>query len=117
MRRSVSSDVGSGSPLVISDAVKEMVKSFREAIKYCSGRKAFSTQSGRLGIGPQALQNGDVIAVSKLSLWPMVLHRAEDSGPDHYTVIGAAVIEGITSGDKVFAAAAERGRIGTIHLV
>lgn len=92
-------------------------QSFRRGVKYCVGRKAFSTRSYRLGIGPKALQDGDVIVVSKLSQRPMVLRHAEDSGPDHYTVIGHAFVEGIHSGEEIFAAAAERQELGVIHLV
>ncbi|KAM0709958.1 hypothetical protein Q7P35_002320 [Cladosporium inversicolor] len=75
--------------------------------RHCTGRRAFITKSGLLGLGPKALQDGDVIVVSKLGPWPMVLRQAEDSGPDHYTVTGQAIVEGIISEEKVFAAAAE----------
>ena len=93
------------------------MRKFREALIYCYKRKVFLTQTGLLGIGPKALQDGDIIAVSMLSQRPMVLRRAEGSGPDHYTVLGAAFVEGITSGEEVFAAAAKGEGIGTIHLV
>jgi hypothetical protein len=66
---------------------------------------------------PKALQDGDVIAVSKLSQRPMVLRRAEDSGLDHYAVIGSAFVENVHNGNEIFAAADEDGGIGTIHLV
>ena len=75
------------------------------------------TQSGRLGIGPEALRDGDIIAVSKLSQWPMVLRHAENSEPDHYTVLGAAYIEDIRSGEEILTAADEGDGIGTMHLV
>ena len=93
-------------------------KSLREgAANCCVGRRDFSTQSGRLGIGTMDLQDGDVIVVSKLSRWPMILRRAESSGPDHYTVVGHAFVEGIHNGEEIFAAADDRDELGIIHLV
>jgi hypothetical protein len=99
------------------DAMEEVMRGFTEATRFCIGRKAFITQSGLLGIGPKALQDGDVIAVSKLSQRPMVLRRAAGSGPDHYAIIGSAFVETIHNGNEIFAAADEGGGIGTIHLV
>ena len=87
------------------------------AMQYCFGRKPFLSQSGSLGIGPKALQDGDVIAVTKLSQHPMILRRAESYGPDHYTVIGHAFIEGSHNGEEIFAAASDRDELGIIHLV
>lgn len=106
-----------GNPPDIDAATAEAIKRFDEAVRYCYQRKIFITQSGLLGIGPRTLQDGDVITVSKLSQWPMVLHRDEELGPDHYTMIGAAFVEGISSGEDVFVAAAEGKGIGIIHLV
>lgn len=100
------------------DAIlKEALSNFHDAARHCTGRRAFITKSGLLGLGPKALQDGDVIVVSKLGPWPMVLRQAEDSGPDHYTVTGQAIVEGIISEEKVFAAAAECEGIGTVHLL
>lgn len=115
-------DIQSDKPCGISqeeqDALlKEALSKFHHAARHCFGRRAFITRSGLLGIGPKALQDGDVIAVSKLSQYPTVLRRAEDSGPDHYAMIGHAFVEGIENGQEIFAAAAEGEGIGIIHLV
>lgn len=99
------------------DAMEEVMRSLKRATQFCIDRKAFLTQSGLLGIGPKALDDGDVIAVSKLSQRPMVLRRAEEAGPDHYSVIGSAFVEDIHSGEELFAAADEVDGIGTMHLV
>jgi len=95
----------------------EAIERFHEAIRYCYHRKVFETQSGHLGIGPRASQDGDVIAVSKLSQWPMVLRRAEYAGPDHYTMVGPTFIEGVEDGEEIFAEAEQGEVIGTIHLI
>lgn len=100
------------------DAIlKEALSIFQDAARHYTGRRAFITQSGLLGLGPKALQDGDIIAVSKLSLWPMVLRHTEDSGLDHYTVINYAIVEGGRKGEDIFAAAAKAGEVGTIHLI
>lgn len=106
-----------GSPPEAQDTILGTGKSFQRAVEYCYARKVFMTQSGRLGIGPEALRDGDIIAVSKLSQWPMVLRHAENSEPDHYTVLGAAYIEDIRSGEEILTAADEGDGIGTMHLV
>lgn len=97
---------------------------FDEATKYCKNRKAFVTNSGLLGIGPRTLQKGDVVAVSKLSQWPMVLRHANPpatvtrSGEDaYYTMVGAAYVEEIRNGDLILENAAQDGGMRTIHLV
>jgi hypothetical protein len=98
-------------------AMEEAMNEFRVAIKYCQDRKVFLTHFGLLGIGPRTLQEGDVIAVSTLSQWPMILRRAEHEGPDHYTMIGQAFVEGVKEGEEVFAKATQGEGIGMIHLV
>jgi len=96
----------------------EALLRFYEAVKYCRNRTLFMTGSGYLGMGPRRLQKGDVIAVSKLSQWPMVLRPAYHLGCDHYSVIGAAYVERYKgSGEELFAIGAELGGVGTIHLV
>lgn len=76
------------------------------------------TGSGCLGIGPRRLQKGDVIAMSKLSQWPMVLRPAYHLGCDQYSMIGAAYVERYKgSGEELFAIGAELVGVGTIHLV
>jgi hypothetical protein len=97
--------------------IREAVECCEEALDCCYLRKIIVTQSGLIGVGPEILQGGDFIAVSKLSQWPMVLRRAEEFGPDHYTVIGQAFIEGEWVGEDIFAEAAKRNAIETIHLV
>ena len=97
--------------------LNEKLVSFCKAAISCQNRKCFITRSGRLGMGPRTLQQGDVIAVSPFSQWPIVLRRAEHFGDDHYTMLGAAFVEGVTSGKEVFAKAARGTGIGTIHLV
>jgi hypothetical protein len=110
-------DGSDSSILKVQDTLPKATQSFEMVARYCYARKAFLTQSGLLGIGPKTLQDGDVIAVSKLSQSPMVLRPAEDCGAEHYSMIGPTLVEGITSAKKIFAAAVEGEGIGTIHLV
>jgi hypothetical protein len=58
-----------------------------------------------------------VVAVSKLSQWPLVLRPEQSLGNDHYTMVGAAYVGGIKSGEEVLAKAAERRSIRVVHLV
>jgi hypothetical protein len=96
----------------------EALLRFYEAVRYSRNRTLFMTRSGCLGIGPRKLQKGDVIAVSKLSQWPMVLRRAYHLGCDHYFMVGAAYVERYKgSGEELFAIGAQLGGVGTIHLV
>lgn len=106
-----------GHSLFIISKLREVVTAFKEAMRYCTNRKLFVTESGLFGMGPRTLQHGDVIAVSKLSKWPMVLRRAEHFGDGHYAMIGQACVEGVESGEGVFAKAAKDKRICIIHLV
>jgi hypothetical protein len=101
----------------LRDAMNEALESCVERIEACFHRKVFKTQSGLLGIGPKALQNGDVVIVSRLSMLPMVIRRAVHSGPDHYTVIDNAFVEGVHNGEEILAAAAKRNAMETIHLL
>jgi len=111
------SDVSDDTSPEAQAAKEAAMRKFDEAIVHCYDRKVFLTQSGLLGIGPRDLQNGDVIAVSKLSQWPLVLRRREDLGLDYHTVIGASYVEGLNIGQDLFAAAAEGDGTRTLHLV
>jgi hypothetical protein len=71
----------------------EALLRFYEAVKYRRNRALFMARSGYLGNGPRRLQKGDVIAVSRLSQWPMVLRPAYHLGCDRYSMIGAAYVE------------------------
>lgn len=90
---------------------------FHEAARYCKEHKLFVTQSGRLGIGPRTLCDGDVVVISKISQWPMLLRREHSRGDDFYTMVGAAYVEGNKDGEAMFAAAARGDGLRTFYLV
>jgi hypothetical protein len=88
-----------------------------EALYHCRDRKTFVTQSGRLGIGPKTLRDGDVVAISRLSKWPMILRPEVSRGGHFYTMVGAAYVEEIKDGEAMFAAAAQGEGLRTLYLV
>jgi hypothetical protein len=87
------------------------------AIYHCTNRKVFATKSGRLGLGPTTMEDGDVIAVSKLSQYPMVLRPDTSRGEGFYTMVGAAYVEAIKDGEAIFAAAVWGEGLRTLYLV
>ena len=70
-------------------------KHLRTALRFNVNRKIFFTECGHIGIGPQDLQDGDILAVSEVSQWPFVLRREASVGLDHYTVVGSAYMESV----------------------
>jgi hypothetical protein len=88
-----------------------------EALYHCRDRMIFVTQSGRLGIGPKTLKDGDVVAISRLSKWPMILRPESSRGGHLHTMVGAAYVEGIKDGEAMFAAAAQGEGLRTLYLV
>lgn len=93
------------------------LRRYHEAARYCKQRKVFVSQSGRLGLGPRNLEDGDVVAISKISQWPMILRREQSRGNNFYTMVGAAYIEEMNHSRAEFAMASQGNRVGTIHLV
>ncbi|KAF2169450.1 hypothetical protein M409DRAFT_52689 [Zasmidium cellare ATCC 36951] len=65
----------------------------------CRGRALFITEDGRIGLGPAAMQNGDVLAVLLGCPNIMVLRRLANEG--HYSVIGTAVCSGLMDGEAI----------------
>lgn len=86
-------------------------KHLRKALRFNVNRKIFLSKCGHIGVGPQDLQDGDILAVSEISQWPFVLRRAASVGLDHYTIVGSAYMEGV---EEVMASSLE---MGTIYLV
>jgi hypothetical protein len=97
--------------------IKLALETLVEALYYCRDRKLFVTHSGRLGIGPETLKNGDVVAISRLSKWPMILRPEVSRGDHFYTMVGAAYVEEIKDGEAMFAAAAQGEGLRTLYLV
>ncbi|KAK5679850.1 hypothetical protein LTS10_007798 [Elasticomyces elasticus] len=62
----------------------------------CRNRRLFTTTDRRIGLGPQVMEPGDVVAVIYGSLHPIVLRPLLDEG--HYQVCGEAYVHDIMDG-------------------
>jgi hypothetical protein len=60
------------------------------------GRRMFTTRDGFIGLGPQALQTGDCIALCKGGKVPYVLRKV----PVGYELIGECYVHGIMQGER-----------------
>ena len=77
--------------------------------QYALGRRMFGTTKGCLGIGPQRLREGDVVAILKGLEVPLVLRERQDK---RYEVVGEAYVHGIMDGE-----AFDEGKCERIELV
>jgi hypothetical protein len=68
------------------------------AIRYaCTNRSLFVSDGGVLGLGPQAVREGDELCILADSRMPMMLRKAEK----YYNVIGPCYAHGIMQGEAV----------------
>jgi hypothetical protein len=65
--------------------------------RFCTGRKVFSTKTGRLGLGPSVLKEGDICCVLFGAPVPFILRRVNSS----FKIVGEAYIHGIMKGEAV----------------
>lgn len=77
----------------------------QSAANACKGRKLFFTDGGKLGLGPMAMQQGDVLCVLFGGSVPYVL-RIEG---DFYRLVGECYVHDLMNGEAV--AAMEEGRL------
>lgn len=69
---------------------------FEEAVRTaCSARKMFVTDNGCLGLGPQAMSDGDIVCILSGSIVPLVLRPSRDK----YQLVGEVYIHGIMFGE------------------
>ena len=68
------------------------------ARKVCFGRKFFTTENGRVGLGPQKMEAGDVVCILKCVRVPFVL-RKHELEPQTYYLIGEAYVHGLMRGE------------------
>ena len=64
----------------------------------CTGRKLFVTTKGHLGLGPGALQEGDLVCVLFGGIVPFVLRRCEDAS---CLLVGECYVHGFMQGEVV----------------
>ncbi|KAL9114344.1 MAG: hypothetical protein Q9227_001766 [Pyrenula ochraceoflavens] len=78
----------------------------RLAITICRGRRLFMTTDGHLGLGPAALESGDIVSVLGGARMPYVLRHK--SGPERkdrsrVVLVGPCYIDGLMDGEVVAA--------------
>jgi hypothetical protein len=102
--------------LIKSDGIQPRIDEL-SAGKYCGEigakghrRKPFVTAKGRLGLGPDHIKPGDVIAVLIGSQVPFVLRKGVDK---KYKIVGEAYVDGIMDGEAV----AGRESVGVVDLI
>ncbi|KAK3299463.1 heterokaryon incompatibility protein-domain-containing protein [Chaetomium fimeti] len=66
----------------------------RQASARCRGRTLFATKGGRLGLGPENLQTGDVVTILLGTPVPIVLRPAANC----FTYVGDTYVHGIMDG-------------------
>lgn len=93
---------------------------FREtAIPLCERRRLFLTLNGLLGIGPDTVREGDVVAVLSGGEVPFILRPTNNrasavDGIDRYLLVGECFIEGLMNGEAVHTATSHALLSGTV---
>jgi hypothetical protein len=67
----------------------------------CVGRRFFTTSNGRLGMGPQRIEPGDIVCVFRGVPIPLIL-RLEPSGAqgeEIFKLVGEAYVQGVMDGE------------------
>ncbi|KAH6671956.1 heterokaryon incompatibility protein-domain-containing protein [Halenospora varia] len=102
--------------LIKSDGIQPGIDMI-SARKYCGEiaakahrRKPFVTAKGYLGLGPDHIKPGDVIAILIGSQVPFVLRKSVDR---KYEIVGEAYVDGIMDGEAV----ARRESVGALELI
>lgn len=71
---------------------------FGEAMRSaCTYRRAIVTESGHIGLGPMAVEPGDVVCILRDAVMPMVLRLVD--GGNSFKVVGESYIHGIMFGE------------------
>lgn len=78
--------------------------------------RVFATKSGRLGLGPSILDNGDVVAVLFGSPNPVALRPVQDRD-GFYRILGVIYVNGIMDGEALLEAESLGREEVVIHLV
>ncbi|KAK5701877.1 hypothetical protein LTR97_004695 [Elasticomyces elasticus] len=82
--------------LAPNDPTRLAANYFRGMSGACSNRRLFTMTDRRIGLGPQVMEPGDVVAVIYGSIRPIVLRPLLDEG--HYQVCGEAYVHDIMDG-------------------
>ena len=73
------------------------------AMQYCECWRLFLTMNGYLGLGPDTLQEGDVLCLLGGGDMPYILRplKQEDSSKTRYLFVGESYVEGLMNGEGV----------------
>ncbi|KAI1081111.1 heterokaryon incompatibility protein-domain-containing protein [Whalleya microplaca] len=66
---------------------------------YCTGRRFFTTEKGRWGLGPPLLQPGDICAILFGADVPLILRPSHNQG--QYKLVGQCYFHGVMYGEAV----------------
>jgi hypothetical protein len=74
----------------------------------CNGRRLFMTNDGHFGIGPQAMEPGDEVAVLFGGITPFIVQsasqrRRESEGHRSYRFVSESYIHGFMKGEVITA--------------
>jgi hypothetical protein len=86
------------SPNTNSELLASIQIYLKAARKVCFGRKLFTTENGRVGLGPQKMEAGDILCILKCVRVPFLL-RKHESEPQTYYLIGEAYVHGFMQGE------------------
>jgi hypothetical protein len=74
-------------------------RTWEHIVDACSGRHYFSTEQGRLGLGPLEIKTGDIICVFYGTRTVFVLRPAREN-PDEWYFVGDAFVHGLMELDE-----------------
>lgn len=80
----------------VEGEVREPEDHYRAIWQWCCNRRFFVTTAGHMGVGPQILEQGDVVAILYGSALPVVLRRRS---PELYGLVGTAYVHGVMEGE------------------
>ena len=66
-------------------------------VVYCVRREFFVTAAGRVGLGPRAMQPGDLVAILRGGDTPFITRSTDDV----YVLLAPAYVHGVMDGEAV----------------
>lgn len=85
--------------MAASPEIRRAARYGEAAWRMCHLRKFLITSAGRIGLGPQTMQKGDVAVILYGCEWPVILRR--DEARNVYQIVGTAWIYSVMKGEAV----------------
>ena len=82
-------------------AIPDLMEYVNNVINACQGRQFFSTQGGRIGLGPSGIRKRDRVCVFYGARTPYILRRKEVSEHGEWELVGDAYVHGIMQGEAL----------------